>query len=514
MESTLKKSIFQLDYSIHQKSIHIYATAGIIANILFYIINAIQDIAYELIILRVLAIVMYLVIVFFPRDNWKLRHKVYYELAMLITVPYTFLFMLLYTNVNILWASGFIFGALIYAAFSKTIVAAHGFASSFLVVYLVYNNLYGNGSEVMEKALPVILIAILGFVFATIMKIQFEMSFFKRRDALEEIHRINETFSSLIYISSELAMYDDLDELYHILIQRLNYLFPDSSLALLITKDTGKVLNQVYHGVTSEDQKFINQNYMTLIDSYALHEAAISKEETALFEQWLVFNKDYSIRSITGKRGYNISLFIKDTSISDLELNAFQIFMEQVKGAVRTRFQSIELEHYATTDPLTGLYNRSSFYEVFKSFEYLHTPRVPFSIIFGDVNGLKRINDTYGHTAGDLLLQTCSRTVQESLSKGERAFRYGGDEFIIIAENTCTNNTDGLIQHLQEAFAGKTIICVNEITEEKRVEEVSMCFGGACSSEAEFDELIDLADARMLEKKKIFYENQDHIKYR
>lgn len=84
-------------------------------------------------------------------------------------------------------------------------------------------------------------------------------------------------------------------------------------------------------------------------------------------------------------------------------------------------------------DMLTGLYNRYSFEEKIKELRY--EEHLPLGIIMGDVNGLKLINDTFGHLEGDNLLINISQILKEICYPKGYVFRWGGDEFVILIPN-------------------------------------------------------------------------------
>jgi diguanylate cyclase (GGDEF)-like protein/PAS domain S-box-containing protein len=89
------------------------------------------------------------------------------------------------------------------------------------------------------------------------------------------------------------------------------------------------------------------------------------------------------------------------------------------------------------TDELTGLYNRRHFYHMLEP-EMYRTLRKgrSFCLVMLDLDGFKEYNDRMGHASGDSVLQSFSQTVESSLRKSDTAFRYGGDEFIIILPET------------------------------------------------------------------------------
>lgn len=99
-------------------------------------------------------------------------------------------------------------------------------------------------------------------------------------------------------------------------------------------------------------------------------------------------------------------------------------------------------------DKLTGLYNRTYFdNEVMNSDEF---DRLPLSIIMLDVNGLKLVNDAFGHFEGDKLLKSVGKILLECCKDNYIAARIGGDEFVIAAPNTTEEETLNIIEKIKE----------------------------------------------------------------
>ncbi|MFC7062368.1 GGDEF domain-containing protein [Halobacillus seohaensis] len=93
--------------------------------------------------------------------------------------------------------------------------------------------------------------------------------------------------------------------------------------------------------------------------------------------------------------------------------------------------QNEHLRTQSITDPLTGLYNRRYFYEHIVE-ELIKDNKDPISLMVIDINNFKRINDEFGHREGDRVLEQFSAIISENCSDFDRAFRFGGDEFILI----------------------------------------------------------------------------------
>uniref|UniRef100_A0A7V3YK85 Diguanylate cyclase n=1 Tax=Candidatus Caldatribacterium californiense TaxID=1454726 RepID=A0A7V3YK85_9BACT len=105
-------------------------------------------------------------------------------------------------------------------------------------------------------------------------------------------------------------------------------------------------------------------------------------------------------------------------------------------------------------DVLTGLYNRAYFEE---ELTRLNTTRVlPLSLIVGDVNGLKIVNDAFGHAEGDRLLQMVAEAFRASCRKEDVVARWGGDEFAVILPKADATVASEICARIQERLKGET----------------------------------------------------------
>lgn len=106
------------------------------------------------------------------------------------------------------------------------------------------------------------------------------------------------------------------------------------------------------------------------------------------------------------------------------------------------------------TDVLTGIYNRRFFDEMIeKQIALAKRHNEPMSLIIADIDYFKNLNDTYGHTVGDCVLQQVARIIKDSLRSSDVLARYGGEEFVIIMPTTDMVNAvekgEGLCQHIE-----------------------------------------------------------------
>ncbi len=129
----------------------------------------------------------------------------------------------------------------------------------------------------------------------------------------------------------------------------------------------------------------------------------------------------------------------------------------EIQGAVMVfrdvterKHKQDEILYLSYHDSLTGLYNRRYIEETIRKFE----PESPFplSVIMGDINGLKAINESLGHTEGDRFLMETSRLLAQVCRPTDILARWGGDEFIMLLPNTDAAQAEQICETIREAF--------------------------------------------------------------
>jgi diguanylate cyclase (GGDEF)-like protein len=118
--------------------------------------------------------------------------------------------------------------------------------------------------------------------------------------------------------------------------------------------------------------------------------------------------------------------------------------------ALDLRDQEEQLLRAAHSDRLTGLPNRSSFTATLEA----AIGSRPFAVLFLDLDGFKRVNDTLGHHAGDQLLVRVADRIRDCLRAGDTAARFGGDEFVVLLDGVGPGPVlTGLIERLSTAIS-------------------------------------------------------------
>ena len=112
-------------------------------------------------------------------------------------------------------------------------------------------------------------------------------------------------------------------------------------------------------------------------------------------------------------------------------------------------------------DVLTGLYNRAYVEQALEFLDEEHN--LPISVLVADINGLKQVNDTFGHREGDRLIQAIGDILQKSIEESDVLGRVAGDEFLIIFPNKSGEETKRTIQYIRRRYQGYVEAVDNDI---------------------------------------------------
>ena len=178
-------------------------------------------------------------------------------------------------------------------------------------------------------------------------------------------------------------------------------------------------------------------------------------------------------------------------SISSVLLFLFHIFMTKKINDLEKSLRELSL-----TDELTKIYNRRGLYTLGDHlYRESRRNKIPMTVIFFDLDGLKKVNDTYGHDTGSELIKDFACLLQENLRDSDILARVGGDEFVIITHN----------EDCQQFILNRFDNAVKAFNESgKKIYEIHYSAGMTYFNPDEnrsFSEIIDEADAKMYQIK-------------
>src|SRR5215211_1889685 len=151
-------------------------------------------------------------------------------------------------------------------------------------------------------------------------------------------------------------------------------------------------------------------------------------------------------------------LWIWGKGLKKADLPIMSIFAKQIGVSLERARLFQEVQSLALTDPLTGLQNRRSLFELGRV-EFARSQRTqrPFCCIMLDLDHFKRINDEYGHMIGDQVLQEFARRCHQSVRAVDLIGRYGGEELIILLPETDGPTSMQVAERLRTSIASTTI---------------------------------------------------------
>lgn len=158
------------------------------------------------------------------------------------------------------------------------------------------------------------------------------------------------------------------------------------------------------------------------------------------------------------------------------------------------------LKYLASVDPLTGVYNKRVGFEIFQKEMGLSLVRnSPLAVVFVDIDGLKKVNDNFGHNEGDVYIKIITEAIKKNIRKTDTLFRFGGDEFVLILPHCDRETAERIIE--------KILVNLKKLREElNKPYEFSFSYGIAVfypKEDKSIDDLVREADMKMYEMKKI-----------
>jgi two-component system, cell cycle response regulator len=170
------------------------------------------------------------------------------------------------------------------------------------------------------------------------------------------------------------------------------------------------------------------------------------------------------------------------------------VHIKQLQDELRRRNE--ELDRVSRVDALTGLYNRRHLEEHLDRFgrEARRTGH-PLAVILLDVDRFKRINDTYGHAGGDIVLRHLADHLRQVTRSHQICGRWGGEEFLVLLPDTELDSAMGAAERIRIGMAEEPVVLDGTL--------VTVTLSGGCAADAtgEVDALVNRADAALYRAK-------------
>ncbi len=264
--------------------------------------------------------------------------------------------------------------------------------------------------------------------------------------------------------------------------ERYQRIFENSSVIIFTMSLAGEInaVNKMFARTLGYDDSIVGSNISKLL---------VNKEDLPVFLNFGQFDIDESSDveiwcANSTMKTLNVSTNIIDSIGEEIEIVAVDV-SEKKKDEQKIRYLSYH-------DKLTNVYNRAYFDDFIEALD--KNERYPFSIIIGDMNGLKDLNDHYGHKKGDMLLKNMAEICVESCRDSDIVCRIGGDEFAIVCPETNENGARAICDRIRQ-------LCLE--TEVEIVGNPSIALGYSTKNYAEenVDKIFKHADNNMYRNK-------------
>ncbi|TDO78293.1 PAS domain S-box-containing protein/diguanylate cyclase (GGDEF)-like protein [Halanaerobium saccharolyticum] len=211
----------------------------------------------------------------------------------------------------------------------------------------------------------------------------------------------------------------------------------------ILNKDKIIYANPVFTKILNKNCKqIINQELMTFI-----HKKDKAKINNLLKKKGKKGTKNVEIRIIINKN----QVKWLNLNFNQIKFNDKKSILVTAQNITEKKEKQSQIKFLNYHDKLTGLYNRN-FLE--KELKRLSTRRqLPISVIMGDVNGLKLVNDAFGHQKGNELLKAIAGIFETVCRKEDIIARWGGDEFVILLPKTSLDNARKVAERIRKSCA-------------------------------------------------------------
>lgn len=236
-----------------------------------------------------------------------------------------------------------------------------------------------------------------------------------------------------------------------------------------------------------ENRTHANEGLMVIECIFIFLGFAAPKHYSILFHLWML------IDIIIADLFIHYDDFLTIIVLHFILIIGTEILIAYIEKVFQDRFVSnIRLNHVLLHDPLTGAYNRN----IFKTICYPGTNMINIKnagLLILDIDFFKKVNDTYGHDVGDVILQRLSKSVEGTIRSDDYLVRFGGEEFVVILSNVS-----------KEILEDTAIRIKSAIQTELSDYSITVSIGGCM-----YDEVSDYSNSIKIADEQLYYVKQN-----
>lgn len=147
--------------------------------------------------------------------------------------------------------------------------------------------------------------------------------------------------------------------------------------------------------------------------------------------------------------------FFRELPFTGSQLKQLENLLCGLVYPLRNALSYLEALQLASHDPLTGVQNRLAMQQsLSREVDLAQRQQTPLSMLLIDADHFKRFNDDYGHAFGDDVLRALAQAILATVRRSDLVFRYGGEEFVVLASHTALEGAQLLAERIREAISG------------------------------------------------------------
>ncbi|WFD12163.1 diguanylate cyclase [Tepidibacter hydrothermalis] len=340
----------------------------------------------------------------------------------------------------------------------------------------------------------------------------------ERKNTEKRINRLLKIKEAMLEISYSITEINNINELFNLILDKITQAMKNAELACILTLDKYENLRvAACKGYDKEKAKEYNLN---LRDTFIWNETKgtiekaviindihkiLEKKFPNVLENKGKLNVQSSISSpiiIGGKLYGFINVDSRNNyAFDEIDLEVMEYIRNQIAISISKHKFYEETIYLSRYDRLTDIYNRNYFEElIYTNIQKANKYKEEFCLVVFDLNGLKYVNDNYGHLAGDKFIKTFASTLSSNIHSYDIIARLGGDEFVGVFLRTDVQSLKNKFEDLLMYFNNNKIIFEgNSIT-------CSFSYGIASfpDDSISYNELVKIADKRMYKYKQEF----------